>query len=119
MALCKIKTINYDRLDSEFDTKVDKKSCYRRMQRFMKELDFRARIVSGLIFNRCCQKHKYFNARGTYKNVAFPPMFKMLRKNGKSDMAERIEFIKQHIKCLGKKISTVCWQIVSLLEING
>ena len=29
-ALCKIKTINYDRLASGFDTKVDKKSSYRR-----------------------------------------------------------------------------------------
>ena len=50
-ALCKIKTINYDRLASGFDVKADKSSSYRRIQRFMKEFDFPMRTVSGLIFN--------------------------------------------------------------------
>ena len=31
-ALCKIKTINYDRLASGFDVKADKNSSYRRIQ---------------------------------------------------------------------------------------
>lgn len=47
--LCKRKTINYDRLASGFDTKVDKKSSYRRIQRFMKEFDFPVKTVSSLI----------------------------------------------------------------------
>ena len=41
-ALCKIRTINYDRLASAFDTKADKSSSYRRIQRFMKDFDFPA-----------------------------------------------------------------------------
>ena len=55
-ALCKIKTINYDRLSCGFDTKVDKNSSYRRIQRFMKEFDFSIKIVSTLIFNLLPQK---------------------------------------------------------------
>jgi hypothetical protein len=45
-ALCKIKTINYDRLASGFDVKADKNSSYRRIQRFMKEFDFPMKTVS-------------------------------------------------------------------------
>jgi hypothetical protein len=40
-ALFKIKTINYDRLASGFGTTADKNSSNRRIQRFMKEFDFR------------------------------------------------------------------------------
>ena len=50
-ALCKIKTINYDRLASGFDVKADKNSSYRRVQWFMKEFDFPMKTVSVLIFN--------------------------------------------------------------------
>jgi hypothetical protein len=107
-ALCKIKTINYDRLASGFDTKVDKKSSYRRIQRFMKEFDFPMRTVSTLIFNLLPVNNNLvlvldrtnwkFGAKNinilmlgvSYKNVAFPLMFKMLDKRGNSDMIERI-----------------------------
>ena len=51
IALCKIETINYDRLASGFDTKVNKSSSYRRIQRFMSEFDFPMKVVSRLIFN--------------------------------------------------------------------
>ncbi len=45
-----MKTINYDRFVSGFDTIVDKNSSYRRIQRFMKEFDFPIRIFKTLIF---------------------------------------------------------------------
>ena len=120
-ALCKIKTINYDRLASGFDTKVDKKSSYRRIQRFMKEFDFPLRIVSTLIFNLLPVKDNLvlvldrtnwkFGTKNinilmlgvSYKNVAFPLMFKMLDKQGNSDMEERIELIKRYIEWFGKE----------------
>lgn len=120
-ALCKIKTINYDRLASGFDTTVDKKSSYRRIQRFMKEFYFPERIVSGLIFNLLPVQDNLvlvldrtnwkFGTKNinilmlgvSYKNVAFPLMFKMLDKRGNSDMAERIELIKQYIEWFGKE----------------
>lgn len=120
-ALCKIKTINYDRLASGFDTKVDKKSSYRRIQRFMKEFNFPARTVSALIFNLLPIKDNLalvldrtnwkFGTKNinilmlgvSYKNVALPLMFKMLDKRGNSDMTERIELIKQYIEWFGKE----------------
>jgi len=103
-ALCKIKTINYDRLASGFDTKVDKKSSYRRIQRFMKEFEFPMKVVSMLIFKllpetknltlvldrtnwKFGQKNINILMLGiSYKNVAFPLMFKMLNKRGNSEL---------------------------------
>lgn len=117
-ALCKVKTINYDRLASGFDTKADKNSSYRRIQRFMKELDFPMKIVSFLIFNILPFKDDLILALDrtnwkfgsinivmlgiSYKNVAFPLMFKMLDKQGNSDMEERIDLIKLYIKWFEK-----------------
>ncbi len=92
-ALCKTKTINYDRIASAFDTKADKNSSYRRIQRFMKDFDFPMKIVSILIFNILPFKEDLvlvldrtnwkFGEHSinilmlgvSYKNVAFPLMF--------------------------------------------
>lgn len=119
-ALCKIKTINYDRLASAFDTKADKNSSYRRIQRFMSQFDFPMEIVSKLIFNILPIKNDLilvidrtnwkFGEKNinilmlgvSYKNVAFPLMFKMLDKRGNSHIQERIELIKQYINWFGK-----------------
>lgn len=119
-ALCKVKTINYDRLASAFDTKVAKSSSYRRIQRFMKEFDFSMTTVSTLIFMLLpCRNDLVlvldrtnwkFGSKNinilmlgiSYKNVAFPLMFKLLDKQGNSDMQERIALIKQYIEWFGK-----------------
>lgn len=119
-ALCKIKTINYDRLASAFDSRVDKSSSYRRIQRFMKGFKFPMRIVSVLIFNLLpCRDglvlvldrtNWKFGSRNinilmlgvSYKNVAFPLMFMMLNKQGNSCMQERIALFKQYIEWFGK-----------------
>ena len=120
-ALCKIKTINYDRLASAFDTKAAKNSSYRRIQRFMKEFDFPMKLVSMLIFNLLPFKSDLvlvldrtnwkFGTKNinilmlgiSYKNVAFPLMFKMLDKRGNSDTEERIELIKKYIEWFGRE----------------
>lgn len=119
--LCKVKTINYDRLASGFDVKAVKKSSYRRIQRFMKEYDFPMKIVSCLIFNLLPSKNSLvlvmdrtnwkFGANDinilmlgvSYKNVAFPLMFKMLQKRGNSDTEERIDLMKKYIEWFGKE----------------
>ena len=49
-ALCKVKTINYDRLASAFESEADKNSSFRRIQRFMASFDFQMELVSKLIF---------------------------------------------------------------------
>lgn len=120
-ALCKIKTINYDRLASGFETIAHKNSSYRRIQRFMKEFDFPMRIVSVLIFNLLPSKCNLvlvldrtnwkFGTKNinilmlgvSYKNVAFPLMFKMLDKQGNSDTQERIDLIKTYIEWFGRE----------------
>ena len=91
--------INYDRLASGFDVKADKSSSYRRIQRFMKEYDFPVKTVSVLIFNLLPFKNDLvlvldrtnwkFGTKNinilmlgvSYKNVAFPLMFKMPENN--------------------------------------
>lgn len=119
-ALCKTKTINYDKIASAFDTKADKNSSYRRIQRFMKDYDFPMKIVSTLIFNilpfkgnlvlvldRTNWKFGEHNINilmlgVSYKNVAFPLMFKMLDKRGNSDTEERIDLLRKYIQWFGK-----------------
>jgi hypothetical protein len=121
MALCKVKTINYDRLASGFDTKSNKSSSYRRIQRFMADFDLPMKIISTLIFSLLPEKTNLslvldrtnwkFGTKNinilmlgiSYKNVAFPLMFKMLDKRGNSDTEERIQLIKKYIEWFGKQ----------------
>lgn len=118
-ALCKVKTINYDRLASAFDTKTDKLSSYRRIQRFMCQFDFPMRIVSSMIFNLLPKTEnlvlvldrtnwKFGNKNInilmlgiSYKNIAIPLIFVMLDKKGNSDTEERIALIKKYIDWFG------------------
>ena len=93
----------------------------------MTEFDFPARTVSVLIFNFLSFKDNLalvldrtnwkFRTKNinilmlgvSYKNVAFPLMFKMLDKRGNSDTEERIELIKQYIKWFGKENIDCLW----------
>lgn len=118
-ALCKVKTINYDRLASAFDTKAAKGSSYRRIQRFMSGFDLPMKIISGLIFSLLPEKENLtlvldrtnwkFGTKNinilmlgvSYKNVAFPLMFTMLDKRGNSDTQERIDLINKYLDWFG------------------
>jgi hypothetical protein len=120
VALCKVKTINYDKIASAFDCNTQKLSNYRRIQRFMADFELPMQIVSTLIFNMLPFKRDLvlvmdrtnwkFGSKNInilmlgvcYKNVAFPLMFKMLDKRGNSNTQERIELIKQYIKWFGR-----------------
>lgn len=118
-ALCKVKTINYDRLATAFTTETDKSSSYRRIQRFMANFDFSMEVVAKLIFkllpivgkrtliiDRTNWKFgktdiNIFMLGVSYKNVAFPIMFKMLDKRGNSSCDERIELIRKYVDWFG------------------
>jgi len=120
-ALCKVKTINYDRIASGFDAKANKDSSYRRIQRFMAGYDFPMKVVSTLIFSLLPEKtgltlvmdrtNWKFGTKNInilmlgvcYKNVAYPLMFKMLDKRGNSSTDERIDLVKKYIEWFGKK----------------
>jgi Transposase DDE domain len=118
-ALCKVKSINYDRLASGFDTKSVKNSSYRRIQRFMAKFDLPMCMVSSLIFSLLPKKENLILVLdrtnwkfGTsninilmlgvsYKNVAVPLMFTMLDKRGNSSTQERIDLINTYLDWFG------------------
>lgn len=120
MALIKVKSFNYNKLSNAFDVKANHSSSYRRIQRFMAEFDFSMKTVSKLIFKLLPKKKKYvlvidrtnwkFGEKNinilmlgiSYKNMAFPLMFKMLDKRGNSNIQERINLIGQYIEWFGK-----------------
>jgi transposase len=119
IALCKVKTVNYDRLASGFDTKVDKLSSYRRIQRFMSDFDLPMKLISQLIFSLLPKKKDLilvldrtnwkFGEKNinilmlgvSYKNVAIPLIFIMLNKRGNSDTKERIYLLNKYIEWFG------------------
>lgn len=119
-ALCKVKSVNFVKLSAGFDTSVDASSSYRRIQRFMALADLSMIWVAKLIFCLLPEKDKLvlsidrtnwkFGDKNinilmlgvSYKNVAFPIMFKMLDKSGNSNTSERIALVQGFIDCFGK-----------------
>ena len=94
-------------------------SNFRRIQRFMSEVDLPMKLISKLIFSLLPEKENLILVMDrtnlklgnnninilmlgvSYKNVAFPLMFKMLDKRGNSNTNERIELIEYFIDCFG------------------
>ena len=120
MALCKVKSVNYSKLSTGFDGLANTSSHYRRIQRFMAEVNFPMELVAKLIFSMLPNKEKIvlvidrtnwkFGNKNinilmlgiSYKGIAFPLMFKMLNKRGNSSTIERIELICDFINWFGK-----------------
>ncbi len=119
-SLCKIRSINFSKLSSGFDNSAESSSNYRRIQRFFAEVELPMEIVSKLIFGLLPNKESLVlvidrtnwklgkSNRNvlmlgvSYKNVAFPLMFKLLPKRGNSNTEERIELIDDFINWFGK-----------------
>lgn len=119
-SLCKVRSVNFSKLSSGFDTNVSSSSNYRRIQRFVAEVELPMKWIAQLIFSLLPQKdslvlvidrtnwklgEKNINILMlgvSYKNVAFPLMFRMLDKRGNSHTSERIALIKDFIEWFGK-----------------
>lgn len=119
-SLCKVRSVNFAKLSSGFDTSVDSSSNYRRIQRFLSQVDLPMKWISKLIFSLLPQKDSLvlvidrtnwkFGDKNinilmlgvSYKNVAFPLMFKMLDKQGNSNVQERIDLLQNFIDWFGK-----------------
>ncbi len=119
-SLCKVRSVNYSKLSSGFDTNAASSSNYRRIQRFIADVELPMEWISKLIFNLLPKKdslvlvmdrtnwklgEKNINILMlgvSYKNVAFPLMFKMLDKRGNSHTSERIALIQNFIDWFGK-----------------
>jgi len=118
-ALCKVKSVNFVKLAAGFDSCVDASSSYRRIQRFMALADLSLIWVAKFIFSLLPEKDNLvlsmdrtnwkFGDKNinilmlgvSYKNVAFPIMFKMLDKRGNSNTSERIALVQDFIDCFG------------------
>lgn len=119
--LCKVKSVNFSKLSTGFETKTSASSNYRRIQRFIAQVDFPMEWISKFIFRLLPEKQglvlvldrtnwkfgdKNINILMlgvSYKNIAFPLMFKMLDKRGNSNAAERIALVQNFIDWFGKE----------------
>lgn len=119
LSLCKVKSVNYSKLSAGFDAKADRMSSYRRIQRFMGQVDLPMQLVTRLIFSLLPNKEKLvlvmdrtnwkFGGQNinilmlgvSYRNIAFPLMFRMLDKGGNSNTAERMRLIGDFMEWFG------------------
>jgi hypothetical protein len=119
-ALYKVRSVNFSKLSSGFDNQNESSSNYRRIQRFFAQVELPMELVAKLIFGLLPDKKSLTLVMDrtnwklgqtninvlmlgvSYKNVAFPLMFKLLDKKGNSNTKERIELINDFIKWFGK-----------------
>jgi hypothetical protein len=118
-SLCKVKSVNFSKLSVGFDTKTKASSNYRRIQRFISQVDLPMEWIAKFIFGLLPEKESLVLVMDrtnwkfgecninilmlgvSYKNVAFPLMFKMLDKRGNSNTQERIELVQNFINWFG------------------
>ena len=121
-SLSKVRSVSFSKLSAGFDNNVAGSSNYRRIQRFIAEVELPMKWVSQLIFSLLPQKdslvlvldrtnwklgEKNINILMlgvSYKNVAFPLMFKMLDKRGNSHTSERIALIKNFYRLVRQRL---------------
>ena len=119
-SLCKVRSVNFSKLSSGFDNNVESSSNYRRIQRFFQKSELCSELLTKLIFNLLPKKDSLVLIMDrtnwkfgkininilmlgvSYKNVAFPLMFKMLDKQGNSNTSERIALLKDFMEWFGK-----------------
>ena len=119
MALCKVQTVGFEKLSNAFDSKAKASSSLRRIQRFIAEFVLDSDLIAKLIFGLLPEKNQLklsidrtnwkfgqtdiniFMLGVTYQGVAFPLLFKMLKKRGNSNCQERIDLINRFIGLFG------------------
>lgn len=119
-SLCKVQTVNFDKLSKAFDSEAKAESSLRRIQRFIAGFALDANLIARLIFSLLPDKEGFtlsldrtnwkFGKTNinilmlgvVYKGVAFPLMFSMLDKRGNSNCQERIDLINRFITLFGK-----------------
>ena len=118
-ALCKVQTVNYERLALGFDTTVEKDSNLRRIQRFFASYILDHDLIARLIFKLLPKQNKYeltmdrtnwkFGQSNinilvigiVHQGVAFPLLFKMMDKFGNSNTQERKEILERYNNLFG------------------
>jgi|GEM_PF-1099506 hypothetical protein len=136
-SLCKLRTVNFERLANGFSAEAKSESSLRRIQRFIAGFALDRDIIARLIFGLLPEQQKLtlsidrsnwkfgkaniniFMLGIAYQGVAFPLLFSMLPKRGNSSTPERIELIERFIRLFGKTVSTVLWPTGSLWASLG
>ena len=118
-ALCKVKTVGFEKLATAFDSPASSDSSLRRIQRFMATYVLDTDLIARLIFRLLPHKPPYGLALDrtnwkfggvninilvlavVYQGVAFPLLFNLLPKGGNSNTKERIKLIDRFIALFG------------------
>ena len=97
-SLCKVQTVNFEKIANAFDSGSKAASSLRRVQRFVSGFTLESDLIAKLIFGLLPEKGKYtltidrtnwkfgqtniniFMLGVVYKGVAFPLLFSMLNK---------------------------------------
>jgi hypothetical protein len=119
-ALCKVRTVCFEKCACAFDNQCDTASSLRRIQRFMADYMLDTDLIAKTIFKLLPHKPPFKLAMDrtnwkfgqtninvltlaiTYKGLAFPILFSMLPKCGNSNTTERIALIDRFIPLFGK-----------------
>lgn len=119
-SLCKVQTVNFEKLANAFDSGSKATSSLRRVQRFVSGFTLESDLIAKLIFGLLPEKGKYtltidrtnwkfgqtniniFMLGVVYKGVAFPLLFSMLNKRGNSNSKERIDLVNRYVRLFGK-----------------
>jgi len=120
VALCKVQTVNFNKLSKAFDSESKADSSLRRIQRFIAGFSLDSNLIAKLIFSLLPSKENLtlsidrtnwkfgkldiniFMLGIVYEGVAFPLLFTMLAKRGNSNSQERIDLITRYIDLFGK-----------------
>ena len=120
-SLCKVQTVNFEKLAMGFETLASLASSLRRIQRFMAEYRLDIDLIARLIFSILPHKPPYtlildrtnwklgkkniniLTLAIAYDGVAFPILFSVFNKRGNSSSEERISLIERYIALFGEK----------------
>lgn len=120
VAMCKVQTVNLEKLAHAFDTKAKSASSFRRIQRFIGNFALDRDLIAKLIFRLLPNQQQVklsidrtnwqfgkvdiniFMLGVVHQGVAFPLLFTMLPKKGNSSTKERIALLQRFIDLFGK-----------------
>ena len=120
-ALCKVQTVNFEKLASAFESRAMRESSLRRIQRFMAEYVLDSDLIARFIFKLLPHQPPYRLAMDRtnwkfgekdinvltlaviYQGVAIPILISMLHKRGNSHTNERIRIMNRYIELFGNQ----------------
>lgn len=121
LSLCKVQTVNFERLAQGFESSAGKGSNLRRIQRFMSGYILDKDLICRMIYSLLPDKPPYrliidrtnwkFGRTNinilvlsiAYKGVSFPILYRLMPKRGASSTNERIQIMENYIRLFGRE----------------